>query len=55
MFEYVVTCLCVLFMMNRVLLYGLCVFVFVCSIVCLLKMRFADTIVNYCVLMCEFV
>ena len=37
-FVYVVTCLCVLFMVDRVMLYGLFVIVFVCLIVCLLKM-----------------
>ena len=35
---YVVTCLCVLFMMDRVMLYGLFVIVFVCLIACLLNM-----------------
>ena len=37
-FVYVVTCLCVLCMMDRVVLYNLFVIVFVCLIVCLLKM-----------------
>ena len=40
-------------MMDRVMLYGLFFFVFVCLNVCLLKVCLAAVFVNYCVVMCD--